>query len=264
MNYRLVTLVSTMESEFYMTPRTPLRALLLSALAFATLTACGDGKKSNNGLNPQELLTQLSQSLQTCGVLGPGKLQNQVNALPATDPAQLACVKACIAKADCASLRETFCGESGALFACAGACLQPKCADGTVLAEGQVCNGTDDCAGGEDEQGCEAETFACLDGASTVPSYSRCDGYGDCQDGSDEQGCPTFDCGDESTVAERLRCDGNNDCEDGADEVGCPGFQCSSDSTRVIDLDEVCDGYQDCPEAEDEAGCAQFMCEEPR
>lgn len=240
--------------------RAQIRALAMTTLACATFMACGDGKKSNSGINTQTLLTQLSEALQTCGVLGAGRLQNQVSALPETDAAQQQCLAGCVSAADCAALSDAFCNNGGSLLACVGACLQPKCGDGTVLSAGQLCDGTSDCADGSDEQGCAATLFECGEGDGTVSIQQRCDGSNDCEGGADEEGCPTFDCGDDSMVAEALRCDGLPDCQNGADEVGCPGFTCTSDSAVVIALDEVCDGVQDCPESEDEDGCAQFTC----
>ncbi len=242
------------------TPRPEYRTLAAAALAFALLVACGDDKKSNNGINPQTLLTQLSQSLQTCGVLGPGKLGNQVGGLPEGDPSQLQCVAGCVTAADCAALSDAFCSEGGTLAACVGACLQPKCGDGTPLTQSQICDGESDCADGSDEQGCATKVFACADGTYNIPIAARCDGNNDCEDNSDEVGCPTFDCGDESTVLLALRCDGSQDCENGADEAGCPGFTCPSDPAIVIPPDWVCDGGHDCPEGEEEEGCAQFIC----
>ncbi|MEZ4268862.1 MAG: LDL receptor domain-containing protein [Myxococcota bacterium] len=180
--------------------RAQIRALAMTTLACATFMACGDGKKSNSGINTQTLLTQLSEALQTCGVLGAGRLQNQVSELPETDAAQQQCLAGCVSAADCAALSDAFCNNGGSLLACVGACLQPKCGDGTVLSAGQLCDGTSDCADGSDEQGCAATLFECGEGDGTVSIQQRCDGSNDCEGGADEEGCPTFDCGDDSMV----------------------------------------------------------------
>ena len=58
------------------------------------------------------------------------------------------------------------------------------------LGRAQLCDGLADCAGGEDEAGCEfgqcqPGEFSCLSGRC-IPSHWTCDGRPDCQTGEDE------------------------------------------------------------------------------
>ncbi|RMG97899.1 MAG: hypothetical protein D6705_07520 [Deltaproteobacteria bacterium] len=102
----------------------------------------------------------------------------------------------------------------------------------------------------ERARGCSSGEFSCADGSDTIPENWVCDGTEDCGDGSDEQNCdgveactdPTATCGDppagfesainmcqkmfacadgNGTIPENWVCDGEADCGDGSDEQGC-------------------------------------------
>lgn len=71
---------------------------------------------------------------------------------------------------------------------------QHKCADGLCIDATSLCDGFNDCSGGEDELRC---------------SPAKCRERG-------MFGCETGQC-----IADRWVCDGNRDCTDGTDEVNC-------------------------------------------
>ncbi|MBU1241125.1 LDL receptor domain-containing protein [Myxococcota bacterium] len=136
------------------------------------------------------------------------------------------------------------------------------CGDDSCILSTQVCDGTGDCPGGDDETDCScdgATEFTCGDD-SCISRALLCDGTSDCTDGSDEVDCSCdgateFTCGDDSCISRALICDGTSDCTDGSDETACPcdgatEFTCGDDSCVVADL--TCDGTSDCSDGSDE------------
>src|SRR3954466_14567271 len=133
-----------------------------------------------------------------------------------------------------------------ALGACTGPQLQPHdngdcsvtefaCDDGTTCIDRHLlCNGADNCAGGEDEKNCtkacSADQYQCQD-QRCIERTQLCDGVDDCASREDEDGCGgsgsstcamgDFDCGDGSCIPSANKCDGASDCPSGADEEDC-------------------------------------------
>lgn len=67
---------------------------------------------------------------------------------------------------------------------------QFSCADGDQIPMDWVCDGGEDCTGGEDEQQDCPAPMMCADGTE-IPGDYRCDGFPDCADGEDEPAdCP--------------------------------------------------------------------------
>lgn len=158
----------------------------------------------------------------------------------------------CDFNVDCAdSSDESACPES---FACADG-------SGYIPAAG-TCDGAPDCLDGSDEVDCA--TFMCANG-SIILEGQKCNGLVDCPDGSDEgsmAGCPVFLCMNGLEIPESYHCDGfpqccENDpdpgCADVSDEAGCPTFMCG-DGTRIPE-GWKCDGFADCTDGSDEADC---------
>jgi hypothetical protein len=93
------------------------------------------------------------------------------------------------------------------------------------------CDGTVDCAGGEDEAGCNATAmshFKCRGVNETIDSQLVCNGTADCSDGSDElPDCAIALTCDGTPIAKSQFCNGSTDCKDGSDEpAGCAVRQC--------------------------------------
>lgn len=77
----------------------------------------------------------------------------------------------------------------------------PKTANTTSICIDSVkkCDGTKNCAGGEDEQDCPVKVctsshFKCGDQSKCIPKVWICDGDRDCPDGTDEMDCQTRSC----------------------------------------------------------------------
>ncbi|KAM7439112.1 Low-density lipoprotein receptor-related protein 6 [Porites harrisoni] len=69
---------------------------------------------------------------------------------------------------------------------------------------------------------CDPEQFTCSNG-QCIPQGWICDDSEDCNDGSDEQNCPKCPkdevrCDGGKCISVTKLCDGNTDCEDGSDE----------------------------------------------
>lgn len=111
-----------------------------------------------------------------------------------------------------------------------------------------MCNGIDNCPGGEDElncpgrsglfpqrrRNCTSSEWTCQQDRSCLPLELMCDGRADCSDRSDElAGCERqkteATCPPEGHLCANGRClrrrqwlcDGHDDCGDGSDERGC-------------------------------------------
>lgn len=103
------------------------------------------------------------------------------------------CIARCTLASTCNNLKQSVCSEPSGVF---GSCLDGcdpapddgfACKDGTKIPHLFLCDGSEECAGGEDEQNCES---ACEDGSAPASTVTVCDGKKDCKDGSDEAGCP--------------------------------------------------------------------------
>ncbi|KAH8384977.1 hypothetical protein KR093_003920, partial [Drosophila rubida] len=159
-------------------------------------------------------------------------------------------------------------------------CAQPH---GACLAEELICNGIENCPGGEDERqcsgghmmdfgprNCSQYEYMCQD-HSCIPLDFMCDGKSDCSDNSDEiAGCKqsTASCSAGHHLCNNGRClqrkqwlcDGVDDCGDGSDERDCPDlckaalgkFLCRNRES-CLNLSQVCDGHPNCSDGSDES-----------
>lgn len=105
------------------------------------------------------------------------------------------CLGTCVLAASCEELKDVECADSpqeSNLLTCAKKCpAAPKdgfeCADGTKIPRASVCDGDQNCASAEDEDGCDG--YTCANGEKLSNDEARCDQIDDCSDGSDETGC---------------------------------------------------------------------------
>jgi hypothetical protein len=125
-----------------------------------------------------------------------------------------------------------------------------QCDDGRCIAPGQVCDGREDCAGGEDDGppgpggiGCyHLDGFDC--GTQTdrwLPPDRVCDCRKDCGNGADELGCDVA-CPDPEGEEEGER----------PEEDACQGGDLRCHDGRCVEQHRVCDGRVDCEGGEDE------------
>ena len=170
--------------------------------------------------------SELQERLVECAILSEGPIA----ALPLYAPSD--CYENCLAAASCNSLEEAICRTETELLRTCDARCAFACAEGSLLGIERVCDGNEDCEGGDDERGCLM--FTCGDGREILSTY-RCDGGRQCGDGSDEvdcsaercrlypwaDGCPEFQCADGGTARTDARCNGYAQCEDESDEAGC-------------------------------------------
>jgi hypothetical protein len=138
-----------------------------------------------------------------------------------------------------------------------------QCESGEALFERMFCNGTADCASGEDEAGCpivctEGEcAFPCADGAATVPLDALCDGSLHCPGGEDEPCVDRYWCDAALSIPLDQVCDGTPDCADGRDEGTCPPtfFLCDDGEQLVFPFVRLVEpgGFCTLPQCEDES-----------
>jgi low density lipoprotein-related protein 2 len=167
------------------------------------------------------------------------------------------------------------------------------CSDGTCIDGERQCDGSPDCAQGEDEGhghgpggvGCYDGTWGFVCGADDwyIVRELVCNGARDCDNGADELGCPVpgssrppEDCRDGDWICNDGRCidgtrlcDRSRDCINGEDEgigygpggQGCfdatGAFYCGGADDRYGLAQIVCDGRVDCKYGADELGCDQ-------
>eukprot|EP00057_Strongylocentrotus_purpuratus_P018616 XP_011673090.1 PREDICTED: uncharacterized protein LOC754864 [Strongylocentrotus purpuratus] len=158
-----------------------------------------------------------------------------------------------------------------------------ECLNGECIRSVHVCDGREECTGGEDEKNCGGSdllenmdpgtfpscpesSFQCDMGQCISASF-YCDYVPHCQDRSDEDSCvypqckdDEFQCRNGQCIEASQQCDITSDCVDGSDEELCKlcsggTFQCY-DGT-CIPRRSVCDGNQDCRglNMEDELSC---------
>jgi Low-density lipoprotein receptor domain class A len=93
-------------------------------------------------------------------------------------------------EAGCPIACEKTCTTSENLTTCSGPPCEFYCADGSTILQDAVCDGTAQCAGGDDEL-C-VDRFVCYkDPRRSGVAFARvCDGDADCPSGEDEDECP--------------------------------------------------------------------------
>ncbi|XP_023931515.1 G-protein coupled receptor GRL101-like [Lingula anatina] len=130
------------------------------------------------------------------------------------------------------------------------------CEDGSCISSVNVCDGTSDCAEGEDEKNCTCgqHTFSCSDG-TCIPISKVCNHVNDCPNGTDDENfciyppCKTgqYRCQNGECIDEKDKCNFFKDCLDGSDEIPqilCPCEKCYSG--KCLAPQNVDDRYPDC------------------
>eukprot|EP01083_Nonionella_stella_P084207 233064_1 len=143
-----------------------------------------------------------------------------------------------------------------------------KCADGTCIWYGLVCNGVTDCADGEDETSqqmqcdysliqCPEDKFMCLSTGTCIDGTKRCNGILDCDDGSDENHAQSC-----SVQIAAIECNADNhgfplfeqkyENDEWYHKISSIGYY-KCNNGQCIDAQYLCDGIAgDCVDGSDE------------
>ncbi|CAL1537092.1 unnamed protein product [Lymnaea stagnalis] len=151
------------------------------------------------------------------------------------------------------------CSHPG-MFQCTNATSARDC-----LLPTQICDGTQHCHDGSDENICAKYTCMehyakCHADNTCIPKFKVCDGHPDCSDKEDENNCEQVDCNPEQFKCANSRCvpyvwkcDNDDDCGDGSDEPeDCKTSPCPKDFSKCnvtgkcIPENWKCDGDYDC------------------
>ena len=198
-------------------------AALVLASCLGSCTSSTDTLAPGDDTTPSDAdVASAIAALRRCELYGEGEVVS-VRQVPlkTMTPCQLAC----FSEAPCNELHSFACDSlaTGELDQCLTTCaLQDAftCPSGAKVAAAAVCDGQDNCVGGEDEADCPEDARTCA-----VDAWSVCDGFDDCGDGSDEQECEYQRC-DGEVIPPRARCDGWDWCSSGEDERGCAPRSC--------------------------------------
>ncbi|XP_055304959.1 basement membrane-specific heparan sulfate proteoglycan core protein isoform X6 [Sitodiplosis mosellana] len=149
-----------------------------------------------------------------------------------------------------------------------------------------VCDGTNDCLNGKDEEAsicqCTPDQFKCLTGGGCVDISKKCDGISDCIDDSDESKIvcaplcreDEIEC-DNQCHSRSILCNGEYECSDGRDEYNCPTTTTTTTTTPIttqtpdiscpeytcpdrkscFGIADRCNGISECSDGYDEYGC---------
>jgi hypothetical protein len=196
------------------------RRLLVLAGGLA-LAACSgsDADDDDDDTSEASYCGTLVSRLRECDVIGAGRL----GCTNYEDKAEV-CETECLRQGTCGALVDFYCAFEGAVARCFSECIGIKpfsCADGVVLDSIAVCNGNEDCSGGEDELECTLTgRYKCRNVDTRIDFSLVCDGVEDCSDGSDElPDCEiALVCDGGLELSESQICNGVAICSDGSDE----------------------------------------------
>ncbi|RXG68624.1 Low-density lipoprotein receptor 1 [Armadillidium vulgare] len=153
-----------------------------------------------------------------------------------------------------------------------------KCPKSFCILKSWICDGTNDCPNGEDEQDCKENIcdpgteFRCLDGSGCVKIAVKCDGTNHCLDGSDETECPPRETTTNPPVIETTKSSSNitskkESSQNATSDSVQKSPQDDTDTTLVCDPEthylcsdgkcipneKLCDGKGDCRDRKDES-----------